>query len=166
MHYETVENNLERGKLVIHYRQQTQNRGELMVFEPPGVHYLLPHIRMMGNPTTIHSIYREHQNIVRIRYQWNGEHSIQLPFYSTPVRYDQLPRNELLGRSIPPSVLWYDGNETCIYSNGSIFVHRLSLEAIAFTIAPDSTMRYDVITVGTVALLLFSLQFFKQTGRQ
>ena len=150
---------------MIHYRRQTRNRGELMVFEPLGVHYLLPHIKMMGNTTILHSIYRDSQSIIRIRYQWDGEHSIQLPFYFTPVRYDQLPRNELLGSSIPPSVLWYDGNETCIYSNGSICNRSLSLEAVAFTIAPDSTMRYDVITVGTVSLLLFSLQFFKQNRR-
>ena len=102
--------------LSIHYRLQESGKGELIVIEPTGIHYLLSHISEYGN-VTIHSVRRNSVNTITMYYEWDGAHSLKLPFYTSPIRYDQLPRNDALGITIPPSVMKMENSNRSLYSN-------------------------------------------------
>ena len=150
---------MELGELWIQSSNTSCGFGSVAIVEPIGIKFIIS--QLQSSQVSIHSTKRINDSLILQGY-FNGSFVLTIPFYSTPVSFNELPKNEDLGILIPPCVLHCSGSNQRIFSSSIWYCLYTHLDAVAIAVAPDSTMRYDCMIVGVVATLLFSLKLFKK----
>ena len=130
---------MELGELWIQSSNTSCGYGSITIVEPVGIKFLTSQLQSIQG--SIHSSKRVNDTHILQGY-FNASFVLTIPFYTTPVTFNE--------------------------SNQVIFSTSMSqqpdnhLDAVAITVAPDSTMRYDCMIIGVVAILLFSLKLYKK----
>ena len=150
---------MELGELWIRSSNTSCGYGSITVVEPIGIRFMTS--QLQSSQASIYSSKRVN-DIYILQGYFNASFVLTIPFYTTPVTFNELPKNEDLGIIIPPCVLQFDGSNQLIFSTSMSYHFDSHLDAVAITVAPDSTMRYDCMIVGMVAALLFSLKLYKK----
>lgn len=150
---------MELGELWIQSSNTSCGYGSITIVEPVGIKFLTSQLQSIQG--SIHSSKRVNDTHILQGY-FNASFVLTIPFYTTPVTFNELPKNEDLGIIIPPCVLKIDGSNQVIFSTSMSQQPDNHLVAVAITVAPDSTMRYDCMIIGVVAILLFSLKLYKK----
>lgn len=104
---------MELAELWIQSSNTSRGYGSVTVVEPTGIHYIPVHLK--SSQASILSSERVNDTLILQGY-YNSSFILIIPFYVTPVTFDELPKNEDLGIIIPPSVLQLNESDYYIFS--------------------------------------------------